>query len=253
MTTFINACRAEYLKLRTTASLWWTSVFFLLAALAALALMGLVTRSLDEGVTGMVTPASVLGGLVGVAPVLVIVQATMTVTTEYRYGVQATTLLATPRRLAVAAAKLLVYAAHAVALTLVAMTLAYLIAGALLPGLSPVEFFGDPEALWMYWALPLGIALLVALAQGVAMLVRNTAGTVVALLAWVWVVESAISFAPRIGPAVQEYLPSQHFYALVTQEAVPGWGGPLASGAYFALWAVAIWGLGFLAFSRRDA
>ena len=176
----------------------------------------------------------------------------MTVTTEYRFGLQSVTLLATPRRIVVAAAKWLAYTVHIAVLTLLVVLLAYVIAGTLVPSLSPMTFLGDSDGLKYLWVVPLGMVLLTTFTQGIAMMARNTAGAVVLVLAWRWVLENAVRVVPKIGGWVSDYLPFQYLQNFLTQESVMGWG-VAQGGLYFAVWAVAIWGLGFVFFDRRDA
>ncbi|MBC3185741.1 hypothetical protein H7347_03985 [Corynebacterium sp. zg-331] len=254
MSSFMHAYRAEYLKLRTTASLWWSSLIFVVLGLLVPIAMGTrwATHPEDLEAYGPPTPDTILSGLFVACLPVVVVQAAMTVSTEYRFGGQTVTLLATPRRVVVAAAKLLAYVVHVVVLAAVVVLVAYLLTGVLVPGMSPASFLTDREALAYLWSVPLGMALLTAFTQGIAMLVRNTAGTAVLVLAWMWVLEEAVGVLPTIGVRVADYLPFRNLLAFVTQMPV-GDGGVIGSGLYFALWAAAIWGLGVALFHRRDA
>ncbi|KQB86153.1 hypothetical protein [Corynebacterium lowii] len=255
METMLNACRAEYLKLRTTASLWWTSGIFLLLALSVPTLLGLTISPAEtdaEYLTSVANPEMMLGTIPFICLPVVVVQAAMTVSTEYRYGIQATTLLATPRRGVVAAAKWLVYSAHVAVLTLIAVFLTYVIFGALTTGISPSTFLSDGHALSYLLVMPLGMILIVTFTQGIAMLVRNTAGAVVLVLAWKLVIESALEFLPKIGHVVADYLPFKHFDLFIAQSELSEWG-MWGDGAYFTLWAVVVWAVGFASFARRDA
>lgn len=255
MSSLLNTYRAEYLKLRSTASLWWTSAVFLVLGLGvpvgfSATVASNPTQMEEYGVA--VTPEILLAGLTAACLPVVVVQAAMTVSTEYRFGGQAVTLLATPSRIAVAAAKWLAYALHIAVLTLLVVLVAYVVAGLLVPGVNPTSFFGDAYAMTFLWAMPLGMVLLTTFTQGIAMMVRNTAGAVVLVLAWMMVLEGAVSILPKIGVRVAEYLPFQHFQAFLGQIPAGDWG-VMHSGLYFALWAVGIWGLGFALFARRDA
>ncbi|WPF65897.1 MULTISPECIES: multidrug ABC transporter permease [unclassified Corynebacterium] len=255
MSSLLNTYRAEYLKLRSTASLWWTSAVFLFLGLIVPVGFGATTAANPTGMEGyeaMVTPDLLLGGLVVACLPVVVVQAAMTVSTEYRFGGQALTLLATPSRIVVAVAKWLAYAVHIAVLTLLVVLVAYAVGGALIPGLTPTSFFEDGHALTFLWTTPLSMVLLTTLTQGIALMVRNTAGAVVLVLAWMMVLEGAVSMLPKIGAKVAEYLPFQHFQAFLGQIPAGDWG-VMHSGLYFALWAVGIWGLGFALFARRDA
>ncbi|WP_156784100.1 hypothetical protein [Corynebacterium timonense] len=102
----LNLFASEWTKLRTTASLWWTSGLIIAVPAAITAMMA----SADSEFGLVYVPLSVVMTVTLIAVVILTVQAAMTVTTEYRFGVPATTYRLTPTRWAVGATKLVLYA-----------------------------------------------------------------------------------------------------------------------------------------------
>ena len=76
---------------------------------------------------GVITPDGAVSVLLGLGLPVLMIQAIMIVTTEYRFGTQTITFMATPRRWSVALVKLLMYAVIAAALTFIAVAGAYLL------------------------------------------------------------------------------------------------------------------------------
>ena len=105
---FLNTVHSEWTKLRTTKSFWWTTVLIFLivtgwtllnslnAGEAVLGISPLQERSLGSIILLMGMP-------------IIMIQAAMVVTTEYRYRTQSLTFMANPQRWTVACAKLLLY------------------------------------------------------------------------------------------------------------------------------------------------
>src|SRR5690625_6093736 len=111
-------------------------------------------------------------------PVLLI-QAVMVVTTEYRFGVQTNTYMANQNRAMVAIVKAVMYAAIAEILVVVAILAVLVLAKLLLAGEMGEQFeiFDDftKRALWVF---PLGMLMLVIFSQGLGLIMRQTTGAV---------------------------------------------------------------------------
>lgn len=247
--TFVHALSSEWTKLRTTRSFWWTTALFLFFSLGFAALQG-------NSAAGMLAPSSIVVAVYSFGFTVMIIQAVMVVTTEYRYNLQSVTYLATPQRWVVALAKLVMYAVIAAVLTFLSVLASYYLAKALAPAEVAETFrpFDDDQALRQMWVYPLAAVLLVVFSQGVALLLRQTTGAVALMLIWFMGIEHVIGLIPRVGDDILPYLPMGHFNAFLNdvpvQDAV--WGVP-GSGLYFAAWAVVLWFLGVLALERRDA
>ena len=252
---FLNTLAAEFTKLRTTASFWWTTVLFVAVGLGWAAMTGATTLEADGGFPTLWAPTIATTVYIIGFPVLMI-QAIMLITTEYRYGVQSSTFLATPRRWTVALAKLLLYAAFAAALTFVVVVVGFYLARALAPG-SAAEFFdpfNDADAQHIMWVYPAAAAMTVMISQGIALLLRQTAGTVALMLIWFMGLEQVFRLVPKIGADIVGYLPFENLGAFVNGVKLEGIGwDTYGSGAYFLVWAVAAWVAGVVVLQRRDA
>lgn len=247
---FLNTLASEWIKLRSTRSFWWTSALFVFFSVGLAALMGAFT----EGVPLNANSAAI--GIYMFGFIVIAVQAVMVVTTEYRHRYQSVTYLATPKRWTVAVAKLLLYAVIGMALTFVTVVLSYLVAG----------WLGAPDVVEMYepfssepgqrilWSYPVMAGLMIVFAQGIALLLRQTAGAVTLVLMWFLALEGALGMLPRVGEHINNYAPFVNLNAFVTNVEVAdaAWGVP-GSGVYFAVWAVVIWVLGVVFLQKRDA
>ncbi|NLA56120.1 MAG: multidrug ABC transporter permease [Corynebacterium humireducens] len=252
---FLNILAAEFTKLRTTASFWWTTLLFILIGLGWAALTGSTTLPAEGGFPTLWASATATTVYLIGFPVLMI-QAVMIVTTEYRYHVQSATYMAVPRRWTVALAKLLLYAAFAAALTFVVVVVGFYLAKWLAPASAGEMFrpFRDAAAQEIMWVYPAAAAMLVMISQGVALLLRQTAGTVALMLIWFMGLEAVFRLIPRVGHRIGSYLPFENLRSFLTDhplEEVP-WGIH-GAGAYFLLWAAVAWVLGVVVLQRRDA
>lgn len=242
----LNQIRAEWTKLRSTASFWWT--FGLTIAFAALygALFGWTAR----GAALPYIPLTVIATVAMTTMIVLIVQQSMIVTTEYRFGISATNFRLRPKRWQVAVAKLLLGAVLAAVIALVALIVAFALGDALAP--VPASWTTNPATRRALWAVPLGMALVTMFMQGVGWLVRNTAGSVVAGLGMMLVAETIIGLIPNLGQNLVKYLPFGNLIAFMTNQPTSAWplGGSLA---VFAVWAVALWAAGVAVLTARDA
>ncbi len=253
--TFVHALSSEWTKLRTTRSFWWTTALFLFFSIGWAAMQGNFTAEAEPGFPTLSASTIVLAVYTFGFTVLII-QAVMVVTTEYRYNLQSVTYLATPQRWIVALAKMLLYVVVAAALTFLAVLISYFVAKALAPASASELFdpFEDEQALRLMWVYPLSAALLMLLSQGVALLLRQTTGAVALMLIWFMGIEALVGLIPRVGSDIMPYLPMENFNAFINDMAVAdaSWG-VAGSGLYFAAWAVGLWILGVVALERRDA
>ena len=242
--------RSELLKQRTTRTTW-----LLLAWLVGLVLLvvGLHVASFGAGelaresnqmrIIGLGTTLGVLfAALVGA----------LSITAEFRSGTIRPTLLVTPRRTTVVAAKIAASMLIGAAAGLLAETLnaGAEAAGLALRGIEIQLGGGDYAQLLAGGAL--GGALFGALGVGVGALVRNQVATVAALCVWLLLLEplllgdlpGAAKYAPEAtAGAIAGAIQSQLADALVAPAL-----GVLLLAAYVTVAAVA----GTLALNRRD-
>ena len=248
----------ERIKLASTRSPWWCAGLAVLLVVGPTALLA-INWPAEAGPL----PFDFVTSFTQLGMVVVMVLATIAVTTEYRFGTLRTTFQAAPRRVAVLLAKTAVVTLAAAVLGAVAGFAAWGTARLLQPG---ADLALDAPERWRAVAgaaLTFAVAAVIALAVGI--LLRQTAAAVAVLLVWVLLVENLVGVIPTIGPKIQEWLP---FTVLgrFTVVAAAGFGGgdqppdvaapplgPWASLGYVALIAAGLLALALAVAQRRDA
>lgn len=252
---FFNTLKSEWTKLRSTASFWWTTglVFLLSVGFAALLAQA---SSIDATAAPGIDPylATMGYSLAGLAVVLI--QAIMVVTTEYRYGLVQQNYLATPKRWPVIAAKFVLYAVVAAIISLLVVVASYLVVDVLLPEDAAAQFtpFKDETGQRLLWAVPLVTVVAVLFVQGIGLLVRQTAGAVAITIIWMLGFDQFLRFIPRIGDDMAKIMPFQNLNNFLSNLPFEGtdWS-PWSSLGVAAIWAVVAWVAGLVLALRRDA
>ena len=109
---------SEWTKLRTTASLWWTTVLFIVFGVGFIGVFAVLAKKNQEAdVPAVMAASDAASGIQQIGLIILIIQAIMVVTSEYRFNFIATTFQTTPNRTYVAFIKWLVYAVFAAILT----------------------------------------------------------------------------------------------------------------------------------------
>ena len=196
-----RAISSELLKLRTTRT------FLALVGSAAL-LVGaasVLAAVLGRWSSGDTPPGEDLVGLVYFAMIFALVLGALAVSTEFRHGTIAPTLLAVPSRGRLIAAKLI---AHLVAgfLLVLAATLLDLALVHVILRIRDVDS-GTSLSDAAGWALGLGVtgALMTGLGVGVGAIMRNQVGAIVGAFAWIFVIEPLLTAIPHVGDAIGRY------------------------------------------------
>ena len=241
----LNLFPAEWTKLRSTASFWWTSALIIAFGVFYGGLFGTASK-----LGGMpYAPLTVAATMALTTAIIVIVQASMTVTTEYRFGIPPTNFRVAPKRWQVAVAKLVLGAVLAALLTFVGLAVAFAIGDLTAP--VPANWVSNTASRRALWAIPLGMALITLFQQGVGWITRNTAGAVVTGMGMMLLIESIVGFIPRYGADVAKFLPFGNLMAFMTNSPA-NWTLPVSL-LIFAVWAVAAWIVGVVLLETRDA
>jgi len=238
--------RAEILKARTTRS-----VVALLAGM--LTLVGLAAfgteRSLEASeLVGGVAPELFVTVAAAIVPLFALVLGIRSATDEFRSGSIVPTLLATPKRWRVIAAKVVVTSAIGGGFGLAAAGLAAGI-GSMLVASEGASVLLAPASLAWLVAKVAGVAAVTAvIGLGVGTLIRHQVAAIVGGLMWFLVAEN---LADGLAPAFAKYLPVHAMNAVV--------GGPMGTalgvglgGVLLVAWAVAAVAGGVAALARRD-
>jgi ABC-2 type transport system permease protein len=192
---------SELLKLRTTRT-------FL--ALMAGALVLIVVISLPAAAAGKfhttATPGRDLLGVAGLAQLFALVIGVIAVTTEFRQGTITPSLLVEPVRTRLMAAKLAAVLITGLTLGAVCYAVCAGIVAAILSGRGIATGFTTGDWIGAVIGGALGTMLYAALGLGVGALIRNQAGAIVTVLAWVFVIENLLGVIPGgFGNAIKRY------------------------------------------------
>lgn len=240
---------AEFLKLRTTRTVW--ALLAATLAVTALAVAGVFAAVADsaflslESETGVRTVLHVSSS----GALFVLVLGVIISAGEYRQGTATDTFLTTPRRWLVIIAKLVAGASAGVVFGALSATVAMAVAA----GLYALEGYafplGSSEARSILTGAVLYATLFGALGAATGSLVRNQVGAIVGWLAWLFVVETIVlGLAPGIG----RWLPATAGRALVRDPAGELLSQPVAAVA-LAAYAIVIMGAAVIVERRRDA
>ena len=154
---------SEWTKLRTTASLWWTTVLFIVFGVGFIGVFAVLAKKNQEAdVPAVMALSNVDDGIQPIGLIILIIQTIMVVTSEYRFNFIATTFQTTPNRTYVAFIKWLVYAVFTAILTFLCLVASLSIVKGILPD-SPFKLTDD-DAVRLMWALPLEAVLVVTFA-----------------------------------------------------------------------------------------
>ena len=254
--TFPRVLQAEWIKLWSLRSTYWTLLGTLTVVVLIAVLLG-VASVVDQaaGPDGRMTIA--MGYTF--AQVVVAVLGVLTITGEYATGMIRSTLTAVPTRLPALAAKALLVAVVSFAVGVLGVALAYVASYPLLG--SNAASLGDPEVLRIFWGTGLYLSGVALLGLGVGAIIRHTAGAitlvlgVLLLLSTLWQLLMATSdWFTRTYP----YLPSTAGERIVAPTATAVTDGPPALAPWagfgvFALYVLLTLILAATLLQRRDA
>ena len=239
--------RAEFLKLLTLRSTWWSLALTLLLTVGMAMLIGAASEGNVEPVTAAVLPIQftmLLAGILGA----------IAVSGEYSTGMIRSTLTAEPRRGAVLASKALAVAVTVFLATLVTFVAAALVAAATT---GAAIAWGEPETSLLpllYAALSMAAFALLGVGFGFAL--RNGPAAIASTVGVLFVLPVAMQIVGVVATAwtwvgeVAQYLPMTAAQAFIMPGADLGQG---AAAITLALWVVALLGAGWLVLRTRDA
>jgi ABC-type transport system involved in multi-copper enzyme maturation permease subunit len=235
---YIDALRSEWRKL-TSVRMWQglalAAVLFTAVNAGILVLLSGATVQGQPG-TDLTDPVQMraLYSTVGSASALVLVLGILASTSEFRHQTITATLLATPSRPRIVAAKMLAAAGLAVAIAVlcVAAVAVIMLVGLPLKETAPLDWGAFAAAAA---GAVLGFAVYAVLGVGFGALVRNQIAAVVGGLLWVLLVESlVVTFLPQVG----KWLPGGALQGVMQGQSLTG-------DAYLAPWLAVLVLLGY--------
>jgi ABC-2 type transport system permease protein len=241
----IRQVRAELLKIRSTR----TTLGLLLGMIALILLFTLLT--------GLLASASSLSttenqrqflSLADLAGVFSALAGVMLVASEYRYGTMRPTILFTPHRSRVLAAKVIAGVLAGIAFSLVGEAIGWAIGYAIISGRSIPFALGSGDSLQLVLGGLGSVALWGAIGVGLAAILRNQVAAVITLLAWAFVVSPLLfGLVPSVGHFMPTYA-GDGLIGLTTHHLLAA----AAGGVVLVAWTALLAGIGIALTARRD-
>ncbi|MFL6118795.1 ABC transporter permease [Actinophytocola sp.] len=249
----------ERIKLFTTRSPLWCTLAAIVVTVGFSALVnGTAADQMKPSIA--TTQFGINFGLM-----VIMVMATLAITTEYRFGTIRATFQAIPNRTGTLLAKTAVVAVFAGLVGEVvafgSVAIAKLVQPSASLGIDTAYEWRTVAGVGLYFALSAVVAVAVGL------LIRHSAGAVSALLIYVLLVENLVSLIPTVGDDIQKWMPFNVASKFLTGDPDPSntyalGNGPQPSNAtlspwwalaYFAGFAVVMLVIALVTANKRDA
>jgi ABC-2 type transport system permease protein len=253
-TTFSDTLMAEWTKLRSLRSTWYTIGGAAAASIAMAAMICVATASqwdrMKPSEIALFDPTSQT--LVGVlfATVILGALAVRAITSEYGNGMIRVTFSAIPGRSSVLAAKAVILAIVAFPVALLTNVAGFLIGSQILSRKVHVPSLTDPNTVQALVFGALAVSLVSVLGLGLGGIIRHTAGATTALS--LGIIGSQL-FGLVLPEVARQYLPGMAIQAMVSVQQQPGLLTPTAGLAVLALYALVAFKVATTLMARRDA
>ncbi|RDI42352.1 ABC transporter permease [Nocardia mexicana] len=248
---------AERIKLTSTRSPWWCSASVVVIGLGLAAIFGLVAKA-SYGKEGMLelTVSMAVSGLTGLGVMILMIMATLTVTSEYRFGIIRTTFQATPNRTRVIATKAGLVAVFGAVLTAVLALLAFGLAKVLSGSDAGAQLTLSSAEDWRgLIGVPVYAFLGAILAVAIGVLVRQSAAAIALIVLWPMLVEPLAGAFGSFGRNVQPFLPFANMQRFIGgADASGNWHwGPWGGLVYFTVFVAIVLAAALYTVEKRDA
>ncbi len=241
----------ERIKLTSTRSPWWCTAVTVVVSVGFAALIAIAsTQTGPDGQRIALSVTDTQIGSVRFGLVVVMIMATLAVTTEYRFGVVRTTFQAVPNRTLVLGAKAGLVALAAAVIGEVVAFASLLLAAAISGRALSLSSAAD-------WRAVAGVGLVYALAAilavAVGALLRQSAGAVTVLLLFPLVLEQLTQLIPKVGDDLYSWMPFVNANRFLGQTELGTTLGPWGSLGYFALVVAVLSVVAAIVVNHRDA
>lgn len=246
MNAFKNTLKAERIKIFSLSFPWWILGVWTVLALVSSFFTGQVIReSPNEASLDSYTVAVHSPGLF-----LVLLFATLVVTLDYRFDLNVPTTLATPSSMQVALAKYVVTAPVLMMASLVLLIVSPI------PGYFMANPGGGPDFTSVYlnslWRVPLAVTIVVAMSQGLAMLLKRTAA-VVGLGLITALIVPGLEYFGKVGNWIFTYSPYNGLDTLITGDGLLSTKETALVMVALLAWTLALWFGGVWLDRKRDS
>lgn len=240
----------ERIKLFSTRSPWWCMA---LALALPIGFSGLFAALFSAQAGGPALPLLLTQSGSRFGLIVMMVMATLAVTTEYRFGTIRTSFQATPNRTAVLLTKTAVVAVLSLLIGEIAAFGSWALAIVLAPksdlALRTAEDWREVAGVGLVFA----VGAILAVAVGI--LLRQTAAAVTLIMVWSLLVESLVQLIPKVGDVIHQWMPFAAADAFLSpvRESAPMPLSPWGSLLYFLAISAGILVVSLVVANRRDA
>ncbi|WP_026931308.1 ABC transporter permease [Glycomyces tenuis] len=255
---FHRTLRAEWIKLRSLRSTWYTlaGLFAVGMGITSLA-MGSAVAAEYESLTAAERldwdPTALSLRTYIVAQLIIGSLGILTVTSEYATGLMQTSLAATPRRHRLLAAKAILITGVAVVTGEVLMFTSFLLGQALLASQDvPNASLGDPGVLPAVAGGGVYLAAIALLAVGLGALLRATAGALATLVGVIFLIPGFSGLFPSWLEDLLDFWPTAGGAAVMATVPDPDFPHPWLNLGGMCLGVAAVLAAAFVLFRRRD-
>jgi ABC-type transport system involved in multi-copper enzyme maturation permease subunit len=255
-----GAIASEWTKLRTVRSTYWTLVAFVVVCVGLTAGVCYAAAYRIEHPVGheqlvLNATAQSLRLFTFLGPLILMVLGALVVTSEYSTGMIRTSLTAQPRRGNIFAAKLAVFAAVAVVLSVVTAFVSYLLGQQVLKSTGQSTTLSDPNVLRAVVGAALYVAVLGVMAYAIGLIFRHTAAAIATMAGIIFVLPLVTALLPADwSNDVTKWIPTSAGDALLqTAHQDPTLFSPWAQFGVTAGYAVILLIIGAFLLRKRDA
>ena len=250
--SFAHSVRAEWIKLRSLRSTWYTLACLFAAGLGITALaMNAAAKDYPGDGPWDPTDRSLTSYIV--AQLIIGVLGILVVTSEHATGLMRTSLIATPRRHRLLAAKVVVAVGVAVVAGQLLMSAAFFLGQAVFAARGvPHASLGDPGVLSAVTGGGLYLAAIALLAAGLGTIMRATAGALATLVGIVFLVPALGGLFPTWLRPLFFYWPTLGASAVLKTVPDPDFPHPWLNLAGMCAGVAAVLAVAFVVFRRRD-
>ena len=258
---FGGTLRSEFTKIRSVRSTYWALLVLLAVSIGIGAAISAGTAanwnqtSAADRATFDATQASI-AGLFYLGQLVIVVLGALVLTSEYSTGMIRTSLTAMPRRVTVYAAKAVVFAVIALAVTLVAAFIAFFLGQALLASTHESATLSLANVLRAVIGSALYVTLCGLFAYAAGAILRHTAATITSVIGLLFVIPILIHLLPSSWyDDIVRWMPDSAGTAITATVAPQNSHlfSPWGQFSVFAVYTVILLIVGGILFRRRDA
>jgi ABC-2 type transport system permease protein len=259
---FGGTLRSEFTKIRSVRSTYWTLLMlFAVSVGIGAAISAVVASGWSQPPPPPPAPPDIhdatqvsIAALLILGQLVIVVLGALVLTAEYSTGMIRTSLIAMPRRIVLYIAKAVAFAAVALVVSLATAFIAFFLGQSLLARTHYSVTLAGHDVLRAVIGIALYITLCGLFAFAAAAIIRNTAGTITAIIGLLFVLPVLVNLLPWRDDLVR-WLPSSAGRAISATVGGqdPHLFFPWGQFAVFAVYTAVLLVVGGILFRKRDA